>query len=670
MGYKLIADTEGNGLIPTLTKFHLLGLRDVETRETFVYRNNDVMDNIAEGMEVLAKADTIIGHNWITYDKKAIKKLCPWFKTNAEELDTMVLAKIAKPDIKSSDQALHKRGILPGKLVGSHSLKAWGYRLGKHKGDYAEVMAAKGLDPWAAWNQDMEDYLIGDLDVTEILYHGILSARLPQMTVDFEHEVAEIADQMRDNGFPFDIAGAQALAERLKSETEKLHDECVSFYGRKLVPVKKWVVGPLWDDPDGVNKKKTYKQPREEFGEDHSRAWWGDVVVPKVNHHDKKKGQPYCPAKWVDFNPGSRPQIIDRFVDNHGWKPTEFTEAGNPSVDDAVLKTVAELIPAAKPIAELFFMNKVYAQVATGDQAWIKHYNAETGCVHTTTDTGAAVTGRCAHSHFNIGQVPSVIVGKDKVPLLGREGEFGWECRSLFGVNFGPKKGQHWIQVGIDLSGIEYRCLAELMAPFDDGATIALVLSGQDPHAHNAKLTGIPDRSLCKRILYGLIFGAGDWKLGITANPLLGPDEARKLGAALRAQLMTGLPALDKAIQKVKKEAARGYIIGLDGRKIKVRNDYSALNTRLQSDAALIAKMWMVLSHRNLKSFGANCSWDDDYVQLCMIHDELQFAAYEPFADDLARIVKDSAIEAGLLFNYRCPVNAESKKGLTWADTH
>ena len=53
-----------------------------------------------------------------------------------------------------------------------------------------------------------------------------------------------------------------------------------------------------------------------------------------------------------------------------------------------------------------------------------------------------------------------------------------------------------------------------------------------------------------------------------------------------------------------------------------------------------------------------------------MIHDELQFAAYEPFADDLARIVKDSAIEAGLLFNYRCPVAAESKKGLTWAECH
>lgn len=670
MGYKLIADTEGNGLIPTLTKFHLLGLRDVDTRETFVFRNNDAMDNIREGMEYLSKADTIIGHNWIAYDKKAIRKLCPWFKTNAEELDTLVLAKNAKPDIKASDQGLHKRGILPGKLVGSHSLKAWGYRLGKHKGDYSDAMIAKGLDPWAAWNQDMEDYLIGDLDVTELLWHGIQGARLPQMTIDFEHEVAEIADQMRDNGFPFDIEGAKALADRLELETGKLHAECVSYYGRKLVPVKKWVVGPLWDDPEGINKKKTYKQPREEFGEDYSRAWWGDVVVPKVNHHDKKKDQPYCPAKWADFNPGSRQQIIDRFVDNHDWNPIDFTEAGNPSVDDAVLKVLAEHIPAAKPLAELFFLNKVFAQIKTGEQAWIKHYNPETGRVHTTTDTGAAVTGRCAHSHFNVGQVPGVIVGKDGRPLLGREGEFGWECRSLFGVNFGPFKGQHWVQVGIDLSGIEYRCLAEVMAPFDDGATIALVLSGVDPHTHNSKLTGIPDRSLIKRVLYAIMYGGGDWKLGITANPLLGPDDARKLGAALRAQVMTGLPALDKAIKKVKQEAARGYLIGLDGRRIKVRNEYSALNTRLQSDAALLAKMWMVLSHRNLRRAGANCGWDDDYVQLAFIHDELQFAAYTPFADDLAKIVVDSAAEAGQLFNYRCPIGAKAQKGLTWAECH
>lgn len=663
--YRLIADTEGDGLLKTMTRLHCLALRDVDTRETFVFRRNDEMDNIADGLAMLEKADVIVGHNWINYDGKAIVKVYPTFKPQGTTLDTLVASRVARPDIKRSDAVLVKKGILPGKLAGSYSLKAWGYRLGKHKGDYAEIMEAKGLDPWVAWNQDMEDYMVGDLDVTEILLHAIEGARLPQMTLDMEHEIAEIADEMRDNGFPFDVAAAQELAAKLRSEGDALSSEIVEQYGRKLVPVKKWVVGPLWDDPDGINRKKTYKEPRTEFGEDHSRPWWGDVVVPKVNHHDKIKGQMYCPAKWVEFNPGSRPQIIDRFVDSHGWKPSEFTECGNPVVDDAVLKNLAEFIPAAKPLAELFFINKLYGQIEGGDQAWLKNYNPETGCVHCTTNTGGAVTRRCTHSHFNITQVPGVLVGKDKKPLLGRAGEYGWECRSCFHV---PRDGS-WIQVGVDLSGIEFRMLAELVAPFDDGELIQVVLTG-DIHQYNMDKTGIPTRDIVKRVLYGLLYGAGDFKLGITANPLLGVAEAIKLGASLRAALMTGLPALKKAIDKVRAEARRGYLTGLDGSKIKVRSEHSALNTRLQSDAALVAKMWAIMSRRNLIATGARCGWQDDFVMMSFNHDELQFASYTGFADSLATIVTDSAVEAGRIFNLRCPIEAKAKQGMSWSECH
>ena len=48
-------------------------------------------------------------------------------------------------------------------IYGSHSLKAYGYRLGVYKGDFA-----KDTD-WKEWSQEMQDYCIQDVKVTEKL---------------------------------------------------------------------------------------------------------------------------------------------------------------------------------------------------------------------------------------------------------------------------------------------------------------------------------------------------------------------------------------------------------------------------------------------------------------------------------------------------------------------
>ena len=83
---------------------------------------------------MLAQADCIIGHNIIGYDIPAIKKLYPKWKTKATLIDTIVIAKVAYPDIKSSDYGRFRAGKLPGQLIGKHKFEAWGYRLGEFKG--------------------------------------------------------------------------------------------------------------------------------------------------------------------------------------------------------------------------------------------------------------------------------------------------------------------------------------------------------------------------------------------------------------------------------------------------------------------------------------------------------------------------------------------------------
>jgi hypothetical protein len=41
---------------------------------------------------------------------------------------------------------------------------------------------------------------------------------------------------------------------------------------------------------------------------------------------DRTEGAAFCPVKLIDFNPNSRPQIINRLIKVYGWEPQEFTE--------------------------------------------------------------------------------------------------------------------------------------------------------------------------------------------------------------------------------------------------------------------------------------------------------------------------------------------------------
>jgi hypothetical protein len=53
---------------------------------------------------------------------------------------------------------------MPLQLYGRHSLEAYGWRLGEHKGTFA-----KQTD-WKDWSQEMEDYMVQDVQVTHKLW--------------------------------------------------------------------------------------------------------------------------------------------------------------------------------------------------------------------------------------------------------------------------------------------------------------------------------------------------------------------------------------------------------------------------------------------------------------------------------------------------------------------
>lgn len=687
-----IFDVETNGLLPTLNTIHCLVIKEWETGRRFVFRKNKDENTIAQGLKLLMNSTAVCGHNIINFDLKAIKKVYPKFKVKGEIIDTLVMSRLICSNQKNSDYAFHRKKMLPGNLIGSHSLEAWGYRLGEHKGDYKKVCEEKGIDPWAEWNQDQEDYCIQDVEVNDKLYTLLMEEEYPQEPIDVEHEIHTIMTEQETNGVPFDLEAAESLSKKLQAEVNELKSAATARFGSWYAPAKKKIIAPLWDDPKGINRKKQYELIDEELGEDHSRKIWAAVTWPKktLNYKDPKRasytlGAPYCKVTRKEFNPGSRDHIIDRFTTLYDWEPVEFTDKGRPSLTDDVLETLVDVIPMAEDLKEIFFLQKILGYLKTGKNSWISH--CEEGKIHGYVNTGGTGTGRASHSFPNLAQVPSVTfadyedgkvikkgetldipidqyeVHGNKALLFGREGKYGKECRELF---FVPKTHK---QLGVDLKGIEFRCLANLTAPFDDGHLIDLVLNG-DIHDYNRQAANLPSREIAKTIIYALMYGAGDLKLGTTVEPTWTIPERFKLGRQIRRDLMEGMPGLKTADQMIKREAAKGYVLGLDGRKIHIRKSFAALNFRLQSDGALIAKEWISRIVYMLSDLGFENGWEHEYVMMLWVHDETQIAVRSGLEEKVKDVCLQAALDAGEHYDFHLPTPADAKIGMNWAQTH
>lgn len=344
-------------------------------------------------------------------------------------------------------------------------------------------------------------------------------------------------------------------------------------------------------------------------------------------------------TKTIPFNPSSRQQIADRLI-KRGWVPTVHTPTGEPKVDEKILEGID--MPEAKLISEYLMLIKRLGQLSEGKNAWLKL--ARGGKIHGRLNTNGAATGRTTASNPNLQQVPST-----RAP-------WGKECRELFYAPAG------WKLLGCDVSGLELRCLAHVMARYDGGSYAKVLLEG-DIHTENARLAGL-DRNQAKTMIYALNYGAGDAKLAA----ILGSEDAKD-GKALRNKFMKRLPALKKLTDAVKSKAKeQGWIYGLDRRIIHVAAPFAALNYLLQGMGAVICKQWVVNFHELVREAGFVSG--KDFIQVAYIHDELQILVRNENADAIGNICIDAIKKAGEDFSFRLPLTGEYGVGNTWADTH
>lgn len=550
----LCFDIETDGLLDACSTVHCLCAVELPSGRAFSFGPG----HIDEGLELLASAPLLVAHNGLCFDLPALAKLFPGF-TPPPCFDTLTASRLIWTNLKDEDFARSRRKggtSFPTRLCGSHSLEAWGWRLGEHKGDYGK----RAEQAWAAWSPEMHAYCEQDVRVLVKLYRHILARRYSPEALAIEHAFQRIIFRQEQDGVPFDEAKAAALYADLAAKRNDLRQQLAAFFPPKKVE---------------------------------------ETFIPRANNRTRGyvKGVPFTRVRYEEFNPSSGVQTAERLMADYGWQPSAFTTTGQPQVDG---DTLASLPYAPCPLlCEHMELTKIMGMLADGKNGWLKL--AKDGRLHGRVITCGAVTGRCTHSAPNLAQIPA-------------HGTYGPDCRSLFHAD---RPG--WVMVGADASGLELRMLAHYLARYDGGAYAQELLEG-DIHTANQRAAGLATRDNAKTFIYAFLYGAGDQKLGSIVEPHASAARQTAVGRKLKSRFFAALPAVKLLCDDVQATVAkRPYLYGLDRRLLHVRSKHAALNTLLQSAGAVLVKLATVIFHAEAER-RHGWRQGEDYVQVLHVH--------------------------------------------------
>lgn len=601
-------------------KIHVVVTKDIDTGEVKLWK---AADNLRE---YLKDVSLIVMHNGIAFDAPVLNRLWKTKIRLSQVYDTLIVSRLLDPSRENG-----------------HSLEAWGQTLGFHKIDYLKAWQWLGDTEHTCpecsgvgkkfWHSDEEGdaYVLQEEDCKhcegsgsiftqgrrekyrgesfDLPHHGLLDdycVRDVEVTAKlYQHLVTEIEHKQ----FSQESVDLEHRVAAIISEQERNGFKLDQIYTTVLLTDIKSRVAEIYE---------------------RMQQRWPPVTVERYSDKTGKR----LKDSVVTFNPGSRQQIGEKLKEL-GWKPKEFTETGIPKIDETVLANIK--IPEAQIIAEYLMLNKRISQI----ESWMEAVGKD-GRVHGKVITNGAVTGRMTHSSPNMAQIPNA------------GSIYGPECRECWSVEEGN------VLVGCDASGLELRMLAHYMKDNDYVRTVTEGSSkdGTDVHTVNQKAAGLASRDQAKTFIYAFLYGAGDSKIG----SIVGGSSTH--GKNLKEKFLKQTPALAKLISLVSKLSAKGFVPGLDGRRIWVRSEHAALNSLLQGAGAIVMKKALVIFYDKIKTN----KWPVKLV--ANVHDEFQFECPKEIAEEAGKAARMSIIEAGEHYKLRCPLDGEYKIGANWRQTH
>lgn len=574
----------------------------------------------------------LVGHNFIRFDAPVCNRLLETGITVDRVYDTLIASKIIFPEREA------------------HSLESWAEELGSHKtplGDSLEALVTRCYQ---------------DVDITMRLYQKLEEARIergiPMDVLDLEFRVADIVRRQHERGVEFNVGKAIALIQRIDERMAEIQEEVGKHIPPVPIPESKLHYPPKVQFKKDGTPNESIKKYIEKYGyrgltnvstftgtpswQAHRSLGTKNIVLPLTEPLDK--------YKTLDLN---SPQEIKDYLLKEGWKPTLWNRKKNedgsytdtsPKLYDENKELCPNLeamgIPGVSLIAEFLTLRnrRNVIQSTKGYTGWLNNTRVqEEGRICPDADTLGADTHRFTHKI--VANVPRV------KSLMGKE------MRELFEASPGMAF------VGWDASSLEACMEAHYTHRYDGGEYAKEIMQG-DIHTKNMHSVGLKDRDAAKKFKYAITYGARPKRLQAAFGwpPTMAQtkyDEYWKANPAL-AQLVKDIQAAGK----------RGWIKGLDGRRILVDSPHSALNRLLQSAGAIVMKYAMVIADRIAQKQGL------DAYGLIRYHDEEQWECASKDAEALGKIGVYSIQLAGKYLKLNVPLTGEYKIGKNWSDTH
>jgi DNA polymerase-1 len=587
---RVICDIEANGLTPD--KIWCCVCKDIDTGDVTIFRDGDA----DKAKEFFNQCEKVIGHNIIGYDAIWLNKLWKVGLKLDKIIDTLVLSRLANS------------------FRAGHSLRDWGEKLGVYKDHH---------DDWSQWSQEMEDYCVQDVEVTEAVYNQLKKELrgCSKDAVDLEHWSQAVLEHQRMKGFKLDVD----LALTTKTAIDREYLEIIGKL-QQVFPPRKVITGE-W----------TAKRNKDGNINSVSKRIIESGLVEQI------EGDKYNRIEYKEFCIDSPSEIVARLEGY--WKPYMLTPGGAPKVCEENLNTLKEDAP---PELQLIKRCKVLKSRSTLIQSYLDACGDD-GRVHGQVVSIGAGTHRMAHRNPNSGNIPS-------------KGIYGEVCRQMFTVCPGRKL------VGCDAANIQFRILAHYLK--NDELIDQIV--NKDMHYYFSQMYGlnpkdreydssdhdlVSGRKKGKTCTFAIIMGAGVGKIG----QILGSAEK---GREAFDNLKKNIKGWTKFHKEIEYRAGLGYFIGLDGRKVPLKSAHFGMSSYLQAGEAIIMKRAMVESFKEIKKKGL------DAFQVAVVHDEMQYDCAEDCAEEVGNILRRHIIEAGEYYKLCCPLDGEYVIGNNWLETH
>ena len=671
---------------------HCLVAKDLDTGEIIKLYG----DSLVEVPSLFEKVTELVGHNIISYDLLMLEvfygiKFTPT-SINGRPVkitDTLVWSRLLNPD--------RPRG---------HSLDEWGKTLNFYKGSYGK----SGPDVWAKFSQEMLDYCVQDVELSEKVYKAIMQEAGNwdwQDAYETEAFTAYITERQSHFGFRFDKDLAERNLEFLNKELERIELEV-----EPLLPKK----------PMSKTNAKYYIPPKIQFKKN------GDVSANLVKFVEKHGGEfleervvslfgknyrlPLPTKPLVEEEPMllSNQADIKEWLVSLGWVPTVWAEK-DLTIDDKkqkvdqtkfrerVKRYVEETLNSnfkkfrcekvrcnpvelemrlmshdrSRPLKVLTSPKYVINQdkdlcpslIGLGEKvgfvkeivAWLTYRHRRNSILGGSGKgfmTEIQANGRIRTPAISCGAATSrykhaVVCNIPRVTSM-----FGKEIRSLFGCG----KGAY--QIGYDFSGLEARVEGHFTKQFKGGDEYAKMLVAEKPndiHTVMAKLNGIT-RDEQKSLKYGLTYGAQVPKVSKMFGWTM--PHAQRVFESFWENASPLKDLKDRVTRYWKTKGGGKFIRGVDGRKLWIRSEHSILNMLFQSTGVICAKKANEIHWKELEQMGLlfDPFWDNSLKGKAFIqihyHDEAQWEVSE----DLVEIVHFESEEEreGFIKQYGKPV--------------